>query len=148
ELGTAILTFGLPTVILSYPKSTESKKYFTVISLLFISGLAILTSPFLSLTNYFIILIPIYFHSIYFNNGIVPPFILTNNGSGSASIYKIVVSFLFYAIALASIFYLNQPEYSFVYVSYILLPLLLGPTLWMVYKEKIMMIKLKRYLRI
>ncbi|RCW93568.1 MATE family efflux transporter [Winogradskyella arenosi] len=145
ELGAAILTFGLPTLILSYPKSNESKVYFTFISLLFITGLSIITAPFLNLFNYLFLLIPIYFHSIFFNNGIIPPFILTHKGSNYASIYKAVISLLFYSIVLITILYSKEPDFAFVYVSYLLLPLLFCYTIFYVYKNNIIFHTLKRY---
>ena len=145
ELGSALLTFGLPTLILSYPKSQESKTYFTFVSLAFISALGLLCAPFLYLFNYIFILIPVFFYSIYFNNGIVAPYILTAKGSNIASIYKAIISLLFYAIVLTSIFYVQSPEFSFVYVSYFLLPVLLIYTSYYTYKQQIVRFKLKRY---
>jgi O-antigen/teichoic acid export membrane protein len=145
ELGTAVLTFGLPTLILSYPRSAESKKYFTFISLLFITFLAILLSPLFIIFKYFFLLIPIYFHSVFFNNGIAPPFILTYKGSRLASFYKIIVSTLFYAIILCSIFLSFKPEFSFVYVNYILLPILMAYCIFFFKKNKILKSKLSKY---
>jgi len=145
ELGAAILTFGLPTLILSYPKSQESKSYFTLISLLFISAIGIVALPFLYVFHYAFLLIPIYFYSIYFNNGIVAPFILTYKGSNSASMYKAIISLVFYSIVIASIFYTDEPELSFVYVNYLVLPVLLLYTTVYVYKQNIIASKLKRY---
>lgn len=140
-----MLTFGLPTLILSYPKSQESKTYFTFISLVFISAIGLLSAPFLYVSHYLFLLVPIYFYSIYFNNGIIAPFILTFKGSNSASLYKAIISLLFYTIVLASIFYAEKPEFAFVYVNYIVLPFLLLYTGFYVYKQKIIAYKLKRY---
>lgn len=145
ELGAAFLTFGLPTLILSYPRSAESKKYFTFMSLIFITFLAILLFPFLIGSNYFFLLIPIYFHSVFFNNGIVPPFVLTYKGSSFASFYKIIVSALFYAIILGSIFLSSKPEFAFVYVNYVLLPVLMTYCIYYFYQNGILKSKLSKY---
>jgi O-antigen/teichoic acid export membrane protein len=145
ELGAAILTFGLPTLILSYPKSNESKVYFTFLSLLFITALSIIVAPFLNIFNYLFLLIPIYFHSIFFNNGVIAPFVLTYKGSNYASIYKAVISLLFYTIVLIAILYSKEPDLAFVYVSYLLLPVLLFYTIFYVYKHNIILRTLKRY---
>ncbi len=145
ELGAAMLTFGLPTLILSYPKSKESKVHFTLMALIFISTLAIIAAPFLSILNYLFLLIPIYFHSIFFNNGIIAPFLLTFKGSNYASLYKTIISFVFYTIVLITIFYSNNPNLAFVYVNYLLLPLLLLYTIFYIYKNNIIFRTLKRY---
>ncbi|WP_299098154.1 oligosaccharide flippase family protein [uncultured Winogradskyella sp.] len=145
ELGAAMLTFGLPTLIMTYPKSNESKKYFTVISLLFITTLAVLVTPLLSIFNYLFLLIPIYFHSVFFNNGIVAPFILTYKGSNYASLYKSIISLVFYSTVLISIFYFDKPNLAFVYVNYLLLPLILVYTIFFIYKNKIVLRILKKY---
>lgn len=148
ELGAAMLTFGLPTLILSYPKSQESKIYFTIISLLFISVIGIFCAPFLYVFKYLFLLIPIYFYSVFFNNGIIAPFILTSKGSNSASIYKAIVSLVFYTIVLASVFYASSPQFAFVYVNYIILPFILIYTGFYVYKQNIEIQKLKSYWRL
>ncbi|WP_299363746.1 hypothetical protein [Winogradskyella sp.] len=148
ELGAAILTFGLPTLILSYPKSKDSKVYFTFIALLFISLLAVISAPFLAVFSYLFLLVPIYFHSIFFNNGIFAPFILTYKGSNFASVYKGLISLVFYAVVLIGIFYSKDPDMAFVYVGYILSPILLCYTLFYIYKKNIVLNKLKRYWRL
>ena len=126
ELGAALLTFGLPTLVLTYPKSPDSKKYFTLYSWIFITILTVIFLPALASLNYVIILLPIYFHSIFFNNGIIPPFVLTFKGSKYASFYKVAVSALFYISILILLFFSHSPELSFVHVCYILLHVMLG----------------------
>ncbi len=145
ELGAAVVTFGLPTLILSYPKSLESKKYFTFISFLFITLLSIFLSPFFIVFQYFYLIIPIYFHSIFFNNGIIPSFILTYKNSNIASLYKITVSALFYVIVLITIFVSEKPQFSFVNVNYILIPIFISCCVWFFIKEKILKKKLLKY---
>ncbi|ASO04887.1 hypothetical protein AREALGSMS7_01417 [Arenibacter algicola] len=146
ELGTVILTFGLPTLILSFPKSSESKKYFTLISIIFITLLSILFAPFLIIFKYFTLLIPIYFNAIFFNNGIIPPFVLTYKGSNYASLYKIIISAIYYSIIIALVFFSTNPELSFVYVSYFLLPIFMVINIYFFYKNTILIYRLLKYL--
>lgn len=145
ELGGTILSFGLPTLILSYTKSIESKKYFTLISFIFITLLTVIISPFFYAFNIITLLIPVYFHSIFFNNGIIAPYTLVNYGSNYASYYKVLVSSLFYFIVLYFVFYGDRPELSFVNVNYILLPVFLIFIGYFINGGNIILVKLKRY---
>jgi O-antigen/teichoic acid export membrane protein len=145
ELGTAVLTFGLPTLVLTYPKSPDSKKYFSFYAWIFITVLTLIVLPFLIVLNYVIILLPIYFHSIFFNNGIIPPFLLTFKGSIYASFYKLLVSALFYITVLMLLFFSASPELSFVHVCYVLLPIMLISSIRWIYKYEILCLKLKKY---
>lgn len=137
ELATVFLTFGFPTLILSYTKSKESKRYFTLISLIFVLALSILFLPLFYFSGYLIILVPLCFAAICFNNGILPPFILVSYGSNVASYYKIIISILFYSLTFAFVFS-SKPEFSFVYTGYILLPITL---VFIVLKRKMFPIK-------
>lgn len=145
ELGAAGLTFGLPTLILTYPKSPDSKIYFTLFGILFIITLGLIFAPFLNIIGYLILLVPIYFHSIFFNIGVIPPFILTLKGSNKASIYKIGISILFYTAILLLIYKSARPELAYVTAGYILLPLFLLFTVIYYVRLKIDFGKLKRY---
>lgn len=145
ELGAVFFTFGFPTLILSNTKSLASKKYFTFLSFILIILLLVIFIPLFYHFNYFYLVIPLLFYSLFFNVGIIPTFILVSKGSNKASWYKIIVSFLFYSIVIASLFLVSKPEYSFVYVNYILLPLFLFALLYFFYKNEILKSKLKTY---
>jgi O-antigen/teichoic acid export membrane protein len=71
--------------------------------------------------------------------------VLTSKGSNSASFYKIIVSTLFYVIVLGSIFLSSKPEYSFVYVNYILSPILIVYCAFFIYKQGIIKSKISKY---
>jgi O-antigen/teichoic acid export membrane protein len=145
ELGAVFFTFGFPTLILSNTKSLDSKKYYTLISFILILFLLIISIPFLFYFDYLFLLVPLCFYAIFFNVGIVPTFTLVFKGSNYASWYKIIVSFLFYSIVFGSLFLLPDPEYSYVYVTYILLPPFLIGFLYFFYRSELLKLKLIKY---
>lgn len=144
ELGATFLAFGFPTLILSYTKSRESKFHFTLIALVFILVLSLVLIPILYGFGYLILLVPICFSALFFNNGIVPPFILVSYGSNHASYYKMLISGLFFAVTFALLFS-AQPDYSFVYVGYVLLPIMLIFAAVKTRKEHLIKRKMYRY---
>jgi O-antigen/teichoic acid export membrane protein len=148
ELGAAFFTFGLPTILLTYPKSNNSKLYFNILSLLFIVVISFAFVPLAYVLKFQLLIIPIIFHSLFFNNGIIPPFILTRYGSGKASIYKSAISFLFYSIILLYLYFGSYPEFTFVYVNYYLLPVCILAYVIVLYKQQLNFRYLKHYLRV
>jgi len=148
ELGAAFFTFGLPTILLTYPKSNNSKLYFNILSLIFIVAISFAFVPVAFVLKFQLLIIPIIFHSLFFNNGIIPPFILTRYGSGKASIYKSAISFLFYSIILLYLYFGSYPEFTFVYVNYYLLPVCLLAYVVVLYKQQLNFRYLKHYLRV
>ena len=148
ELGAAFFTFGLPTILLTYPKSNNSKLYFNILSFIFIVAISFAFVPVAFVLKFQLLIIPIIFHSLFFNNGIIPPFILTRYGSGKASIYKSAISFLFYSIILLYLYFGSYPEFTFVYVNYYLLPVCLLAYVVVLYKQQLNFRNLKHYLRV
>lgn len=148
ELGAAFFTFGLPTILLTYPKSNNSKLYFNILSFIFIVAISFAFVPVAFVLKFQLLIIPIIFHSLFFNNGIIPPFILTRYGSGKASIYKSAISFLFYSIILLYLYFGSYPEFTFVYVNYYLLPVCLLAYVVVLYKQQLNFRYLKHYLRV
>lgn len=148
ELGAAFFTFGLPTILLTYPKSNNSKLYFNILSFIFIVAISFAFVPVAFVLKFQLLIIPIIFHSLFFNNGIIPPFILTRYGSGKASIYKSAISFLFYSIILIYLYFGSYPEFTFVYVNYYLLPVCLLAYVVVLYKQQLNFRYLKHYLRV
>ena len=90
ELGAVGLAFGLPSLLLTYTKSQNSKTYLNLLGVLFVLMLSIILIPVLWILDYQFLIIPILFHAIFFNNGIIPLFFITNFGSNKASLYKII----------------------------------------------------------
>lgn len=123
ELGAVALAFGLPSLLLSYTRSSSSKVNFTLLSFLFIVVLSLIISPILFYFNYQFLLIPILFHAIFFNNGIMPVYFITNRGSNAAAIYKSVVSVLFYLTVFLLILLSQQQSLAFIHVNYFVFPL-------------------------
>ena len=148
ELGAAFFTFGLPTILLTYPKSNNSKLYFNILSFIFIVAISFAFVPVAFVLKFQLLIIPIIFHSLFFNNGIIPPFILTRYGSGKASIYKSAISFLFYSIILLYLYFGSYPEFTFVYVNYYLLPVCILAYVIVLYKQQLNFRYLKHYLRV
>lgn len=122
ELGAVALAFGLPSLLLSYTRSVGSKINLTFLSFLFISALCLFIAPVLYYFNYQFLLIPMLFHAVFFNNGILPVYFITKRGSNAAAIYKSVVSILFYSIVFALLLSESQ-SMAFVNVNYFILPL-------------------------
>ncbi len=145
EVGSSVFAFGFPALIISYTKSEESKKYFFFLSILFVLFLALILAPFLSLFNHFFLLIPFIFYAIFFNGGITPAFLLVKKGSNYASIYKIVVSFLFYIIIFISLKYFNVTGKAYVFVTYILSPLTAIYLIYILLKQRLIKFKIKKY---
>ncbi|MGF1555752.1 lipopolysaccharide biosynthesis protein [Paucihalobacter sp.] len=123
ELGAVALAFGLPSLLLSYTRSVGSKINLTFLSFLFISALALAVAPVLYYFNYQFLLVPILFHAVFFNNGILPVYFITNRGSTAAAIYKSVISIVFYSIVFTILLVSENKSLAFVNVNYFILPL-------------------------
>lgn len=125
ELFAVAVAFGLPSLLLTYTKSDNSKIHLTFLSFVFILLLGIIITPILYSFNYEFLLVPILFHAIFFNNGIMPVFFITKSGSNIAAIYKSGVSFVFYLGIFLLLKFSDKPYLSFVNVNYFILPLTL-----------------------
>ena len=121
ELLAVGLAFGLPSLLLTYTKSQNSKVYLNILSFIFISSLAIVSFPLLWFFDYQYLTIPILFHAIFFNNGVLPVFFITQLGSNKASIYKSLTSLSFYCAVFLILLFHPQPEKAFVIVNYYLI---------------------------
>ena len=121
ELFAVALAFGFPSLLLTYTKSKNSKVYLNLLSLFFITGLSLILFPILLIFKYQFIVIPVLFHAIFFNNGIMPIFFITKYGSNQASIYKSIISIIFYLGVLLLIIYHPNPERAFVTINYYLI---------------------------
>lgn len=145
EFLSVIVAFGLPGLLLTYTKSSASKLYFSFLSLIFILIIGIILFPILYIFNYGFLLIPLLFHAIFFNNGIMPVFFLIEKGSNIAAIYKSVVSLFFYVGTFILLYFGIEPQYSFIDVNYYMFPLILICILYMFFCYKINYKKLLRY---
>lgn len=123
ELLAVGLAFGLPSLLLTYTKSDNSKVYLNFLGVLFILLFSILIIPVLWMLDYQFLFIPILFHAIFFNNGIMPVIFLTNFGSNKASLYKMLTSTLFYVGVLLLLIFHPHPERSFIVINYFLIGL-------------------------
>ncbi|MCK0178780.1 oligosaccharide flippase family protein [Flavobacteriaceae bacterium S0862] len=145
ELLAVALAFGLPSLLLTYTKSRDSKVYLNVLAILFIAFLAVIVSPILWALNYQFLIIPILFHAIFFNNGVMPVFFITQLGSNKASIYKSATSFLFYTGVFLLLLLHPEPEKAFVTVNYYLIGLGIVFLTGLFKKYHIKLVFLKRY---
>lgn len=148
EVGATVFAFGFPALIISYTKSEESKQYFFLLGSLFVLVLAIIVGPILGLFNWGFLVIPFVFYALFFNGGIAPAFLLVRKGSDYAAYYKIVVSVLFYAVILVSIVYFDVSSMAYVTVNYVLFPITLLYITFLVWKERLLLQKIKRYWRL
>lgn len=121
ELLAVVLAFGLPSLLLTYTKSKNSKVYLNALAHFFIAFMALVVFPILWIFNYQFLIIPILFHAIFFNNGVMSVFFITQLGSNKASIYKTVTSFLFYTGVFLLLLFNPEPQKAFVVVNYYLI---------------------------
>lgn len=126
EIGSNILAFGFPALILSYTKSDESKIYFYWLSVFFVLGLGLL----LLVAGIFnpiaiLLVLTMVFYALFFSGGIAQSFQIVHLGSNFASIYKIVVSVLFYGSVLGLVYFWEIKGQAYLFPSVLLLPLAL-----------------------
>lgn len=121
ELGSTFIAFGLPSLIMSYTRSSKSKINFYVLSLIFSTTLACIFFVFLSWTPYFFLVIPFVFNAVFFTGGITHSYILVLKGSVYASALKAIISASFYTVLFVLIYFFQYESLSYVYVSYVLI---------------------------
>lgn len=148
EVGSSVLAFGFPALLLSYTKSEESKDYFYFLMMMLVMGIGVTVSIFFGFFNFLFLLIPFLFYACYFTGGITQAYILVTKGSSAVSKYKIIISVLFYGIVFLSIYYFNVTSYAYVYVNYILFPFFGIYSIFLFYRKKIQLSKLKKYWRL
>lgn len=123
ELGGSFLSLGFPTLIMTYPRSKKSKLHLLVFSVFTILLLAVLLSPVLFYYKLIFLLIPILFYSFFFTGGVLQSYLLVQYDSQKVSIYKILVSLLFFSGVLFVVLKLNDGADAYVYPAYFLFPL-------------------------
>lgn len=145
ELVAVGVAFGLPSLLLTYTKSNDSKVYLSTLSIGFIIFLGITLAPILWFIDYQFLLIPTIFHAIFFNNGVMPVFCLTFFGSNIASYYKSIISVFFYFGVFLLIIFSPSPEKAFVDINYFMLTLTIIYPLILYQKTPFEFNKIKRY---
>ena len=148
EVGSSFLAFGLPALILSYTTNKQNKNYFYVLSVLFSSAFALLIAIFLYFFHQQILLIPLLFYAVFFIGGITQNYILVRWNSNLVSIYKIIISLLFYGLVYVLIRYYQVSAYAYVYPAYVLLLPAVLFVIWLIYNEYIKLRILKKYARL
>lgn len=146
EIGANVLAFGFPALILSYTKSKESKVYFYFLSLIFVLCLSgvLLISGFFQPVGFFLIL-TMAFYALYFSGGIAQSYQIVQLGSNYASVYKIVISILFYGAVFWLIYVYQVKGMAYLYPSVLLLPIALVFSYFDFKKEGIALQKVKKY---
>lgn len=146
EVGSSVLAFGFPALILSYTRSVESKRYFYLLSLIFVLILGSISAFIGIFLQDWIMLLPaLVFYALFFTGGITQSYQLVQNGSKNASVYKLIISILFYSILFLLICFFNVKGMGYVYPSYILLPIALIYTYKDFYGKNIQRRKVKKY---
>jgi len=148
EVGSTVFAFGFPALIISYTKSKESKKYFFFLSFLFVLFISFLFIPILGFFDWLFLLIPFIFYALFFNGGITPAYLLVMKGSNFASLYKIIISFLFYCILFVSIYHFDVTGMSYVITTYVLSPIAIFYIVYECYNQKLIKEKAKKYWRL
>lgn len=146
EVGSNVLAFGFPALILSYTKSKESKVYFYILSIAFV----LLLMAVLSLAGFyqpilFLLIISMAFYGLFFTGGIAQSYQIVHLGSNYASLYKIIVSILFYGLVFWLIYFLQVEGEAYIYPSLILLPVVLIYTYFDLKKSDIKFSRLRKY---
>lgn len=148
ELLAVLSAFGLPTLLLTYTKSKNSKIYLTLQSLLFIILFSLIVFPVLFFFGYYYLSVPLLFHAVFFNNGIIPVFFLTRFGSRQASTYKIVTSTFFYLGVFLLVKFHPNPEYAFIYINYFLIVIGISFLVFLFRNSSFSIQSFKRYLKL
>lgn len=146
EVGSNVLAFGFPALILSYTKSKDSKIYFYLLSILFVLSFGLVLS-FIGLYSpiWFLLILSMVFYALFFSGGITQSFQLVKLGSNYASIYKIVISILFYGGVFGFVYYSNVGGKAYLYPSLFLLPVALIYAFYEINIERPQLFKIKRY---
>ena len=145
EVGSTVFAFGFPALIISYTKSKESKQYFFLLGTLFVLFTAIITAIFLGIFNGLFLLVPFVFYALFFNGGITPAYLLVKEGSNYASVYKILISILFYAVIFISIYYFDVSGMAYVVVCYTLLPIAAIYITYQIFQQRLVQRKVIKY---
>lgn len=148
EVGSSVIAFGFPSLLLSYTKSKESKDYFYFLMVMVISGIGVIASIFFGFFNILFLIIPFLFYALYFTGGLTQTYILLQYGSTAVSKYKIFISTIFYTIVFLGIYYFNVSGYAYVHVNYILFPAFALHSMFFFYRKKMHLAKLKQYWRL
>lgn len=146
EVGSSVLAFGFPALILSYTKSKESKIYFYLLSIIFVSAL-LLTLSIVGLFSYnwFLLILAMGFYGMFFTGGITQSYQMVYLGSNYASVYKIIISLLFYGGVFCLIYFAGIKGEAYLYPAIFLLPLMFLYTYFDFRKVRLELRKLKSY---
>lgn len=146
EVGSSILAFGFPTLILSYTKSKNSKIYFYLLSIVFVLILGVVLMPLGFVDPIWFLLIPaLTFYALFFTGSIAQSYQIVQLGSNYASFYKIIISILFYGTIFFLIYTRIATGKSYLYPALILLPLSLIYAGIEFKKVKVEFSKIKKY---
>src|SRR5690606_30536769 len=85
------------------------------------------------------------FYGLFFTGGIAQSYQIVHLGSNYASLYKIIVSILFYGLVFWLIYFLQVEGEAYIYPSLILLPVVLIYTYFDLKKSDIKFSRLRKY---
>lgn len=146
EVGSNVLAFGFPALILSYTKSKESKIYFYLLSILFVLSLGIVFSIMgFYEPVWFLLILSMAFYGLFFSGGIAQSYQIVHLGSNYASVYKILISVLFYGFVFWLIYFMGVRGKAYLYPSLFLLPAALAFSLLDFRKSGIEMRVMQKY---
>tara|TARA_R110002072_G_scaffold22615_1_gene79409 strand:+ start:245557 stop:246738 length:1182 start_codon:yes stop_codon:yes gene_type:complete len=148
EVVSSVFAFGFPALIISYTKSKESKQYFFLLGCIFVLLLAIVSMLVLGIFNWLFLLVPFVFYALFFNGGITPAYLLVKEGSNYASVYKILISGLFYAVIFVAIYFFDVTGMAYVVAGYILFPIAFVYVGYQLLQQKLVKQKILKYGRL
>lgn len=148
ETFSIAFAFGFPSLIMSYTKGSKNKDYFYILSISFVFFIGCIFYGIAFLFDVDFLIIPILFYAIFFTGSITQNYILVKKGSQAASIYKIIVSILFYSAVFCCIFLFKIEELALIKASYIIFPIMSLYIMYVLYNANIKFIYLKKYYRL
>lgn len=146
EVGSNVLAFGFPALILSYTKSKESKIYFYLLSIFFVLSLgSVLFILGLYQSIWFLLIVTMIFYALFFSGGVAQSYQIVHLGSNYASLYKIIISILFYGGIFLGIYFFQAEGRAYLYPAFALLPAALVFSYFDFRKSRVEIRKLKKY---
>jgi O-antigen/teichoic acid export membrane protein len=146
EVGSSVLAFGFPAMILSYTKSTNSKIYFYLLSIIVVLSLGSILMFLGFFDSIWLFIVPaMVFYALFFNGSIAQSYQIVKMGSNYASLYKIIISTLFYGIIFILIYFKCATGKAYLYPAIILIPLSILYAILEFNKVKVEFKKVKKY---
>lgn len=136
EVVAIILGLGLPTLLMTYPKSKRSKTSFLIFACIAISAATILTFTTFLAIGYENYMVTTLFYTLFFSGGILQSYLLVSYNSNITALYKVISGGLFFGAVLLGLFIFDFKDRSFLNAGYFVLPFFLIFLIFLIRKEK------------